>query len=115
MTPSPENTEEQSQVKGRYRAWIFALGASLLASSLIVTPFFWLGSPSGHDIAFHAGWWLLVAGHGKELIVFARWGDGPHSGFGGPRLFFSRSPSRSLGLGLGFEYLLLTVCVVIVV
>src|SRR5437773_5552261 len=46
--------------------WLAALGVSLGTALLVVSPFFRLGTASGHDIAFHASSWLDVAEKGRS-------------------------------------------------
>ena len=78
-----------------------AISAAVFAVEI---PFFFFGTPSGHDVEFHLYSWLEVLGQWRHGILFPRWAELAHFGYGEPRFVFYPPASWTLGGLISFIF-----------
>ena len=76
--------------------WAPLLAISAAAFAVEI-PFFFFGTPSGHDVEFHLYSWLEVLGQWRHGILYPRWAELAHFGYGEPRFVFYPPASWTLG------------------
>jgi hypothetical protein len=85
--------------RSRSPAWAPVISIAVAAFA-VETPFFFLGTPSGHDVEFHLYSWLEVLSQWKLGIVYPRWAALANFSYGEPRFIFYPPASWTLGAAI---------------
>jgi len=91
------DSSEASRTLGQNSLLWGPLLAIGLAAFLVEVPFFFFGTPSGHDVEFHTYSWLEVLAQWEHGIFYPRWAAWAHFGYGEPRFIFYPPASWMLG------------------
>lgn len=101
LKPISENTSANHLVTEHSPLWGRPLLVVSAAAFLVIFPFFLLGLPSGHDFEFHLNSWMEVVHQWKQGVLYPRWADLAHFGYGEARFVFYPPASWLLGAALG--------------
>ena len=93
----PRNVARDERHSGL--AWAPLMSIAVAAFAVEI-PFFFLGTPSGHDVEFHLYSWLEVLSQWKLGIVYPRWAALANFAYGEPRFIFYPPASWALGAAL---------------
>jgi hypothetical protein len=88
-----------SEVPRRGLAWAPLMSIAAAAFAVEI-PFFFYGTPSGHDFEFHLYSWLEVLSQWRIGIVYPRWAALANFAYGEPRFLFYPPASWTLGAAL---------------
>lgn len=100
-TSTAERPFRERGISGRNSSLFWApLLAIASAAFAVEIPFFFFGTPSGHDVEFHLYSWLEVLSQWRHGIFYPRWAALAHFAYGEPRFVFYPPASWTLGAAL---------------